>query len=290
MCNTSSDCISSINIDKFKEDKRIILKKHNFNYRIGPHGICSYKDKLLVVNNYSNNISILDIKNGVEESSHYIGVHCNDVVVFKDTAYVICGDTNSLIAFDLLKKQIISQIPCGNLPHSICINREKKLLLISNVEDDSISLIDCTNNENIKNIRVGAYPTKALFTVDGRYILVCESNIGSDYKGSIAIISLKNYRLITKITAGSSPIDMWCNENSCFVSNFGDGSISLIDINCYREDENIIVGGMPRAIIKYGKNIYVGDSYNNLLIKVNVLSKQKKYIPIGGEPTGMILI
>ncbi|WP_123054357.1 YncE family protein [Clostridium sp. JN-1] len=290
VCNTSSDCISSININKFKEENRIYLKKHSTSDRIGPHGICAYKDKLLVVNNYSNSISILDKVNGIEESSYYIGVHCNDVIVFKDTAYVICGDINSLIVFDLIKKEVISQIPCGNLPHSICINREKKLLLISNIQDDSITLINCANNKSIKNIRVGAYPTKAVFTVDGRYILVCESNIGSDYKGSIAVMSLKNYKIITRIAAGNSPIDMWCDENSCFVSNFGDGSISLIDINYYREDKNIIVGGMPRAITKYGKNVYVGDSYNNLLIKVNIISKQKKHIPIGGEPTGMILV
>ena len=190
----------------------------------------------------------------------------------------------------LVNNRVIEEIPCGSLPHSICLNKEKKLLLVSNMEDDSITLIDCVNNENIKNIRVGAYPTKALFTVDGQYALVCESNIGSDYKGSIAIMSLKNYKIINRITVGNSPIDMYCNERFCFVSNFGDGTVSIVDINHYREDKKIIVGGMPRGIIKYGENIYVGDNYNNLLIKVNIQDESKKYIPIGGEPTGMILI
>ena len=47
---------------------------------------------------------------------------------------------------------------------------------------------------------------------------------------------------------------------------------------------------MPRGIIKSGENIYIGDNYNNRLIILNITNGRKKYIPIGGEPTGMILI
>lgn len=290
VCNTSSDCVSKVNLNSFSEEKKILLKSNSMNGRVGPHGVCVNNDKLIIANNYSDSISILNISNEIEENNYYIGIHCNDVVVFENNAYIICGDLNNLVVFDLISNKITEEIPCGSLPHSICLNKEKKLLLVSNMEDDSITLIDCVNNENIKSIRVGAYPTKAQFTVDGQYSLVCESNIGSDYKGSIAIMSLKNYRVVNRITAGNSPIDMCCNESFCFVSNFGDGTVSIIDINHYREDKRIIVGGMPRGIIKYGENIYVGDNYNNLLIRVNIKDENKKYIPIGGEPTGMILI
>ncbi|MDW8801266.1 YncE family protein [Clostridium sp. A1-XYC3] len=290
VCNTSSDYISKVNLDSFVEENRIHLKSNSMNNRVGPHGVCANNNKILVANNYSNSISVINILKETEENSYYIGLHCNDVVVFENNAYIICGDLNSLLVFDILENRVVEEIPCGNLPHSICLNKEKKLLLVTNMEDDSITLIDCKNNGSIKHIRVGAYPTKALFTVDGHHALVCESNIGSDFRGSIAVVSLKNYKVINRITAGNSPIDMCSNENYCFVSNFGDGSVSIIDINHYREDKNIIVGGMPRGIIKFGENIYVGDNYNNLLIRVNIKDENKKYIPIGGEPTGMILI
>ncbi len=290
VCNTSSDCVSKVNLDKFTEENRICLKDSTTNNRIGPHGICHKDNKIIIANNYSNSISILNIEEGIQESNHYIGVNCNDVAVFQNNAYIICGDFNNLVVFDLEKNEIVAEIPCGNLPHSICLNKEKKLLVISNIEDDSITLIDCVSNESIKNIRVGAYPTKALFSVDGQYVIICESNIGSDFRGSIAIMSLKNHKIINRIPAGNSPVDMFCNERFCFVSNLGDGTVSIVDINYYREDKNIIVGGMPRGIIKYGDSIYVGDNYNDLLIKVNIVTEKKEYIPIGGEPTGMILI
>lgn len=288
LCNTSSDYISKIDLSTFSEENRIYLKSHDMKEKIGPHGVCIYKNKLIVANSYSNSISIINIPNELEESSYYIGVNCNDVAVFQDKAYIICGDLNSLIVFDLVENKVVEEVPCGDLPHSICLNKEKKLLVVSNMKDDSITLIDCANNENVKNIRVGAYPTKALFTVDGQYALICESNIGSDFKGSISVLSLKNFKIINRVITGNSPIDMYCNERLCFVSNFGDGTISIIDINHYKEKEKIIVGGMPRGIIELSGNIYVGDNYNNLLIKVDTRDGTKIHIPVGGEPTGMI--
>lgn len=287
VCNTSSDCISEVNLDLFKEEKKIPLKRLGIN-KVGPHGIYVYDKKLLVANNYSNSISILDI-DSLSEDNYYVGIHCNDVVAFEDNAYIICGELNSLLVFDLKAQKIIEKVPCENLPHSICINKEKKLLLVSNMESDSITLIDCTNRTNIKNIRVGCYPTKAIFSLDNKYIMVCESNIGSDFKGSIAIISIKDFKIINRIVVGNSPVDMYYDGNMCFVSNFGDGTISLVDLNLYKEIKKVNVGGMPRGIVKVGNYMYIGDNYNNLLIRVHLISENKKVIPIGGEPTGMAL-
>lgn len=288
VCNTSSDCISKVNVEEFREESKITLNTGLCD-RIGPHGICEYNDKIITANSYSNNISIIDTKQGREESKHFIGMHCNDVIVYDNNAYIICGESNNVVVFDLVKSKITEEIPCGNLPHSIAINRENGILLVSNMENDSLTLIDCHNKDEIKSIKVGSYPTKAIFTVDNKYILVCESNIGSDYRGSIGIISLKNFKMIYRITVGNCPVDMLCDERYCFVSNFGEGSISVLDINYYEVMKKINVGGMPRGIIKYNQFIFVGDNYNNLLMKVNIFSEDKKNIPIGGEPTGMIL-
>ena len=288
VCNTSSDCISKVNVEEFREESKITLNT-GLSDRIGPHGICEYHDKIITANSYSNNISVIDTKQGREESKHFIGMHCNDVIVYDNNAYIICGESNNVVVFDLIKNKISEEIPCGNLPHSIAINKETGILVVSNMENDSITLIDCHNKDETKSIKVGSYPTKAIFTVDNKYILVCESNIGSDYRGSIGIISMKNFKMIYRIPVGNCPVDMVCDERYCFVSNFGEGFISVVDINYYEVMKKINIGGMPRGIIKYNQFVFVGDNYNNLLMKVNIFSEDKKIIPIGGEPTGMIL-
>ncbi|MBU3156074.1 YncE family protein [Clostridium estertheticum] len=288
VCSTSSDCISKVNLDLFIEEEKIYLDKQNLK-RIGPHGIYVYENKILTANSYDNSISIVNTYN-YEIESYFIGMHCNDLSVYDNKAYVICGDSDDIIVFDLEKKNIVEAIPCGNSPHSIYICKKKELIIVANMNSDSITLIDCAQNGNIKEIRVGAYPTKAVITPDGNYILVCESNIGMDNKGCINIISLKNCNVLNKIPVGNSPVDMYFNGEFCYVSNFGDGTVSILDINKYKEIKRIEVGGMPRGILEDEKYLYVGDNYNNLLFRIDKITENKKAISIGTEPTGMTLL
>lgn len=289
ICNTSSDCISKVNLDTFKEECELKFTLGSMS-KVGPHGICAYNEELLVANNYSNSLSIFDADKNLEKENYFIGMHCNDVAVYKNTAYIVCGESNSVVLFNLNTKKVIEQIPCGNLPHSISLCKEKKLALISNMQSDSITLIDCDTKESTKNISVGSYPTKALFSIDGQYILVCESNIGSYYRGSIGIISVKTLKLVNRIMVGRCPVDMCLDERYCYVSNFGEGTVSIIDINSSREVRKITTGGMPRGIVKFGRHIYIGDNYNNVLIDIDMDSENKRKTPIGGEPTGMMLV
>lgn len=289
VCNTSTDTISKVKIDDMVEICKITIGKKNIE-RNGPHGLLAYNNKLLVVNNYSNSLSIICTDKDEEIDNQYIGAHCNDISVYENNAYIVCGESNSIIVFDLYKKKIIEQIPCGNSPHSICFNYKNRTMLVTNMESDSLTLIDCKCKEKIFNIRVGAYPTKAVFSLDGEYIFVCESNIGGYERGSISIISTKNFKVLNRIPVGFSPVDMECDNEFCYIANFGEGTVSIINIKNYEQIKKINIGGMPRGLKKVGDYLFVGDNYNNQLVKINIKSENKKTIFIGGEPTGMVLI
>ena len=288
VCNTSSDCISKVDLDSYIEEEKIYLDSENLK-RIGPHGIYVHENKIITANSYDNSISLVNM-DSYETESYFTGMHCNDLSVYDNKVYVLCGDSDDILVFDLDKKHIVEAIPCGNLPHSIYICKKRNLIIVANMNSDSITIIDGAENGNIKSVRVGAYPTKAVITADGNYILVCESNIGMDSKGSISIISLKNLNVLYKIPVGNSPVDMYFNERFCYVSNFGEGTVSIVDINNYKEIKKIEVGGMPRGILEDEKYLYVGDNYNNLLIRIDKRNENKKAIAIGGEPTGMTLL
>jgi YVTN family beta-propeller protein len=288
VCNTSSDCISKVDLDSYIEEEKIYLDSENLK-RIGPHGIYVHENKIITANSYDNSISLVNM-DSYETESYFTGMHCNDLSVYDNKVYVLCGDSDDILVFDLDKKHIVEAIPCGNLPHSIYICKKRNLIIVANMNSDSITIIDGAENGNSKSIRVGAYPTKAVITADGNYILVCESNIGMDSKGSISIISLKTFNVLYKIPVGNSPVDMYFNEKFCYVSNFGEGTVSIVDINNYKEIKKIEVGGMPRGILEDEKYLYVGDNYNNLLIRIDKTTENKKAIAIGGEPTGMALL
>jgi DNA-binding beta-propeller fold protein YncE len=288
VCNTASDYISKINLQSFVEEKKIWLC--NKAGRVGPHGICGWRSDIIVANCYGNSISRIDIVEEKEVGSFYIGGHCNDVAIIQNDAYVTCGESNSIIIYDLYTNKIQEEIPCGNLPHSIEVNQLYDLMVVANMESDSITLLNYKDRETVKELRVGKYPTKAVFSKDGKYILVCESNLGSDRTGFVSVISVDTLSVIKRIPTGRAPIDLWCDDLECYVSNFNEGTVSVIYLEDLEEVKKFTVGGMPRGIMRRGRYLYIGDNYSSLLIKYDIYKENKKVITIGGEPTGMTLI
>ncbi|EQB90170.1 YVTN family beta-propeller protein [Clostridium punense] len=287
VCNTTCDSIDKINIESFTVENTIPLTGVNRG-RIGPHGLWIH-DKLLFTSNcYDDSISIVSLENGMVETL-YLGSNCRDICVLGNHAYIICGDSNNIVSFDITRREIVELIPCGNSPHSIDCCSKNNEIVVANINSDSITLFDALYGSNIYSIDVGPYPTKAIITLDGNYILVCESNMGYGGRGSVSMISTKTRKVIHRVPVGSCPFDMCCDEKYCYVTNYGEGTISVIDIYNHEEIKRIRIGGMPRGILSDNKHIFVGDSYNNLLVKIDKNTENKKIIPINGEPTGMIL-
>lgn len=290
LCNTSEDSIYKIDLDMFKVIDKLNLSDLHFSFtKSGPHGLCNYGDKLISANIFSNNISIIDMKTFTVEDYFSIGLRCNDIIAYNNMAYVICGDSNSVLCFDLLKKRTVEEIPCGQYPHRICVSSKGKIL-VANMENDSVTIIDALDTTNNYSIRVGPYPTKAVFSISGDEIIVCESNLGADSQGTIAVYAYKTQKLIKRIKVGLSPVDILNTQYNYYVSNFGAGTVSVLASSTLEEVQIIHTGGMPRSLGKRGRNLYISDNYNNLLISYDLITKNKNTIPVGCEPTGMVLL
>jgi DNA-binding beta-propeller fold protein YncE len=286
VCNTAADYISKVDTITLKEKKITLCNKSS---KIGPHGICSYENYIIVANCYSNSISKVDVVNDKECDNFYIGSHCNDVDVYKKEAFITCADSNNIIVFDMEKDRVVEEIPCGINPHSVDINH-RGLIAVSNMESATITFTHANSKDLNKEIKVDSYPIKVRFSKDGRLLYVCESNLGEDKNGHIAIISVDDMKLVKRIVVGKSPVDIFIDKEIGYVSNFNDGSISILNLKNYKEEKRIYFCGMPVGITKQNDFIYVGDSLNNLLIRYSLSTGEKKVIAIGDEPTGMTLL
>ena len=288
ICNTTQDSVEKVNVDEFVLEDTIKLIGVN-NSKVGPHGLYLQGDLLFTSNCYDGSVSVVDLRDN-SIKSFYLGRYCRDICAQGNHLYIICGDSNNIVNFDLIKEEIVEIIPCGDSPHSIDICNVTNEIVVANHGDDSITIFDALYGNDITVIKVGPAPTKALFTVDGDYILVCESCMGSMERGRISVFSSKSRKLVQRIAVGNCPFDMYCDEQYCYVSNYGDGTISVIDIRSFKNIDNIRVGGMPRGIVCDENHIYVGDSYNDLLFRINKNDNNEKIIiPLGGQPTGMIM-
>jgi YVTN family beta-propeller protein len=289
ICNTNSDSISLIDIEQGVVKKNIRLNSKD-KEKIGPHGIIQYKDSILVANNYSNNLKIVNLLNNNLIEDYFVGMHCNDLSEFEDKIYVTCGESNSVVVIDLLSMKVLEEIPCQSEPHSIEINKERKILVVTNFNSDSITIIDLMDTNRTLNIRVGEYPTKAIFSPIKNEVIVCESFIGSDRNGSVAILSLESFKVTKNIKVKRIPVDLCCKDNYCYVSNFGDGYVDQLELNEGIIKKTFFIGGMPRGMVLHKDFIFIGDNYNNKVIKMDLITENKKAITVGCEPTGMAMV
>ncbi|WP_459477148.1 YncE family protein [Clostridium saccharoperbutylacetonicum] len=286
LCNTASDSLNKINTEDLNSES-IILSDGEGPF--GPHGLSLYKDKILVANNYNNSISIINYNNFKEETNLYVGAHPNDIVAINDIAYVLCGESNSVIIYDLISERINFEIPTGRFPHNATLFEDKKLIFISNMGEDNISVIDYLNNREIKRIKVENIPMKTIISKNKKYLYICLSCLGYDKNGTVGIIDLETLELINKIEVGNSPVDLFEDESFLYISNLCDGIISVIDLKEFKEKNKIRIGGMPRGIVKVGNRIFVGDYLNGILKVINLTENNVKVIRIGDEPNSMTL-
>lgn len=285
VCNTGADSLSRIILNDLS------LEKVTFNLGerpVGPHGIKIYEDGFITTNNYSDSISFFD-KNTLEEKKNVkIGPSPNDLVIYKDKVYTICGESNSIVVYDILEGKTLYEITTGSWPHSIECDYKKGIGFITNFESNDITVIKMDDNSIINKIGAKEYPTKVLLSKDKEHIYVCESYLGHDKNGYLDVISTKTLQVIMSIEVGSSPMEVSEGEKYLYVSNFTDGTISIINKKKMRLEKNFYVGGMPKGILIYENKLFIAD-YLKGKIYVVENNEIKKVIVIESEPNAMTL-
>ncbi|GAB6170421.1 YncE family protein [Clostridium carnis] len=286
VCNTGSDSLSKVNISDFSAENLTLSLGEK---PIGPHEIHVKKNIIYTANNYNNTISVIDGEKFKEKSSIYIGPYPNDLVSYKDNLYIACAEANTVIVYDIKEQRIGFEIAIDRWPHNIEVCNKNGLIFVSNLESDSVCVIDGVNNKVIKRLKTFEYPTKIKISKDKSMLYVCESYMGEDTGGYIEIFSLKTLESIKRIKVGNSPVDICDDGNSLFISNFSDGTISKISKKLFEEVNKIYVGGMPKGIVKYKDRIFISDYLRGKLVIFDLLKEEKKVITIGKEPNAMTL-
>lgn len=285
ICTTGSDSLAKISLDSYTCEKIEFTLSEK---PVGPHGIKVYDAGLVTANCNSNSVSLFDKEQLAEKKNIKIGPKPNDMVIDGNILFTICGESNALVVYDLQDDKVICETTTGSWPHSIDLCRDAGKIFISNLEGNSITVISNDTYEVVKSIPVYEYPTKIKISDDKKYIYVCESYLGSDESGYLEVFSIDKMESIARIKVGTSPIDLFEDKAKIYISNFTDGSISVINKQYFVNDKFIHVGGMPKGIVKCGGKIFVADYLKNKLIILED-EKIKKVIAIESEPNAMTL-
>ena len=286
ICNGSSNYVSRVNLDKDVEEKIYISLDDKL---LGAHGIDLNGDKLYIATNDSYSFYEVNTSNRHVEK-YYIGMVANDLKFRDKFMYLICSENNCLAVYDMEENRLSYEIMCGNYPHSIDMNDKEKIICITNMHNNQLTIVDYNTNQFVKDIRTGNLPMKSKFYKDGKYIFVCESNLGDEFDGTFSVYDFHTGEKYKSITLHKSPIDMFFDyeDNIVFVSNHLGNCVSVIDLKEFKEISVIETFGMPRGIYKKGRFLYIVISDKDKLLKYDIYTKSKEIIEIGSEPTCIV--
>lgn len=285
ICNVSSNFVSKININKYKEQKIYLSTDEKL---LGSHGIDIVNNKLYVAANDNFNFYEVDVT-GNNLKKYYTGMLTNDLKLYKKYMYLICSENNCLIMYDIEENRLCYEITCGNYPHSMDMSHHSKLICVTNMHNNELTLVNYETNEFTKKIRTGNLPMKSKFFKDGRYIFVCESNLGCDVNGTFSVYDAYTGDKCKTITLDNSPIDMFLDytDNIIFISNHLGKSVSIVDLDEFKEIGKIEVQGNPRGIYKIGRFLYIVVNDKSELLKYDMYAKTREFIELGADPTSI---
>lgn len=277
-CNTGSDSISKVNIE---ENSVITLPIILGEKPIGPHGVCTTEKLIYTANCYNDTVSVIN-KNLLGEIDYfYVGPNPTDIEYLDNKLYIACGEGNNVIVYNLEKERIDYDIATGCWPHNLCVIKKEKLLVTSNLQDSTLSIIDCVDNKVIKTINAKEYPTSVKYSKSDNCIYVCESYLGSNEDGYIEVFSTKNYNSLGRVKVGKGPMNLDIDDKNIYVSNINDGTINIVDKETLNVTKTISIGGMPRCIYKVNNKIFIQDYIHDIIWMLDGYYMYKKAIAIG---------
>ena len=166
-----------------------IEKTIDLDKSLRPHGIVSFpkSNKVGVVTNVGNNLLVINIETGVIEKL-------------------------------IPTKQIVSQL--------LVLHPDKPLAYVTNINSNSVSVIDLVKGKVIKTISCGNGTEGIDITPDGKEIWVTNSK-----ENTISIISTKTNRITTTLKTGNQTLRLKfsIDGNYCLSTSAGDGTISVYD-------------------------------------------------------------
>lgn len=299
VANTGSDSISIIDIDThslsdtihLSESMKIRDKTTSNGPYVGPHHICFKENNIIYsANSYNNSVYKINIDSKKTEDVVFVGSFPSHLVFHNGLIFVTNSDSNSISIIEEKRFNLLENIPVGERPHDIKLDKVNNRLYISNNNGHSVDMVDLTQNIQ-KKIKLQYNPVHVVVEDDIMFVLSPPSNGMLDSK--LVVYSLKEERTIKVIDMPGVIVDMIILEDkeTAYVTNVEDGNLYELDLLEYKIKSINRIGGMPNNIIMKNDELIFSDALNNRVVIFNYIqSKVVGSINVGIEPNGLIII
>ena len=221
-----------------------------------PYRVAVAKDgsKAVVVNNLSQNISIVNLEDKEVEDIIDMGEMCNVVKITNDSKWAVVGgfDLNSVKIIDLENNEFVTSVTTGQRPGMIAIAPDDSYAYVGNIKSNNVSFVklDGENSVNEKTISVGiiglswsAYGVRSAVELSptGEYLLVAVS-----FDDNVKVIDTELQEIVATLNTGDFPLQIAFDGagSHAIVTNYSDNTYTVMAIDGANSS---VVGTYPAA-------------------------------------------
>lgn len=153
--------VFSIQNNQLNLTDSIVLGKKWPN-KISPAGIAidDAQQLLYVVTREDNQLYIIDLKNKQIIQKQALGGEAYTCVLSPDKKqlYISCWGCDKLIQYNTVQRKIVAEIPVGDNPNELVLNKKGTVLFVANANDNSVSVINTVEQKVVEVLNVALYP------------------------------------------------------------------------------------------------------------------------------------
>ncbi len=153
--------IFSIENNKLTLSDSIVLGKKWPN-KVSPAGIAidDSKQLLYIVTREDNQLYIVDIKNKQIIHKQALDGEAYACVLSpnQEFLYISCWGCDKVYQFSTSQRKILAEIPVGDNPNEMVLNKKGTILYVANANDNSVSVINTKEQKVVEILNVALYP------------------------------------------------------------------------------------------------------------------------------------
>ena len=246
-----------------------------------PYGVAIGGEYVYVSNTSDGTVSVINLSDNNVSNPLSAGNSPRGIAVSSDGFIYVANYSDSTLSIIDTSDNSRTTLPVGAGPLGVTLSPDEEYLYVTNNSDDSLSIISANTNELFGTIANHHYirymnttddvafnkPYGVAVSSNGYYIYVVNS--GNNTLSRISTIEVYNqgdefdwndydpdddsvgpYHLYQPLTVGNDPrcVVVTPDQGYAYVTNYGDDTVSVIDLSAYQVTDTITVGDGPYGI------------------------------------------
>ncbi|UOQ84079.1 YncE family protein [Gracilibacillus salinarum] len=220
------------------------------------------------------------------------GKGVNEIIYDSDKKLLFFSNRveNTVTAVDVENGNLFGKVEVGDLPVSMTINNEDRLLYVVNTESATISVIQMDDMKKEKEFATLKYPNGVFF--DGEYLWIGGHGGDGILNDQVYLYDPGTGEEADRIEVGLMPIAFHANysKSEVYVLSHGANRVYRINVEDRSVEQSIEVGANPHAITSDKQHIYVTSLDDHTLSIIDKETLQLiKQIEMNEGPYKMML-